>query len=137
MTQLTQRDKLRLVGVKEAMVRVVSRCAALYPGTFMVVEGLRTKERQAELFAQGRTKPGKIVTWTMASKHITGDAVDVAPVVGGAIPWGNPKAFDELAQCMFAAAKQEGVVICWGADWNNNGMLRERGETDSPHFQLA
>lgn len=137
MTQLTQRDKQRLTGVKDAMVRVVSRCAVLYPGTFMVVEGLRTKARQAELFAQGRTKPGKIVTWTMASKHLTGDAVDIAPVVGGAIPWGNPKAFDELAQCMFAAAKQEGIAICWGADWNNNGMLREKGETDSPHFQLA
>lgn len=135
--QLTERDKLRLKGVKDAMVQVVARAASLYPGTFMVVEGLRTKERQAELFAQGRTKPGKIVTWTLASKHITGDAVDLAPVVGGAIPWGNPAAFDELAQVMFRAAELEGVAITWGADWNNNGIRREKGETDSPHYQLA
>jgi peptidoglycan L-alanyl-D-glutamate endopeptidase CwlK len=135
--QLTERDKQRLKGVKDAMVRVVTRAASLYPGTFMVVEGLRTKERQAELYAQGRTKPGKVITWTMKSKHITGDAVDLAPVVGGAIPWGSPAAFDELAQVMFRAAELEGVAITWGADWNNNGLRREKGETDSPHYQLA
>lgn len=135
--ELTIRDKQRLVGVKDAMVRVVTRAAAMYPGTFMVVEGLRTKARQAELFAQGRTAPGKIVTWTLDSKHITGDAVDLAPVVGGAIPWGSPAAFDELAQVMFRAAELEGVAITWGADWNNNGIRREKGETDSPHYQLA
>lgn len=135
--QLTERDKQRLKGVKAAMVRVVTRAASMYPGTFMVVEGLRTKERQAELYAQGRTKPGKIVTWALKSKHITGDAVDLAPVVGGAIPWGSPAAFDELAQVMFRAAELEGVAITWGADWNNNGLRREKGETDSPHYQLA
>lgn len=135
--QLTVQDKQRLEGVKEAMVRVVMRAATLYPGVFMVVEGLRTKERQAVLYAQGRTKPGKIVTWTLKSKHLTGDAVDLAPVVGGAIPWGSPATFDELAQVMFRAAELEGVAITWGADWNNNGIRREKGETDSPHYQLA
>lgn len=135
--ELTVRDKQRLVGVKEAMVRVVTRAATMYPGTFMVVEGRRTSARQAELFAQGRTAPGKIITWTLDSKHITGDAVDLAPVVGGAIPWGSHAAFDELAQVMFRAAELEGVAITWGADWNNNGIRREKGETDSPHYQLA
>lgn len=135
--QLTERDKQRLKGVNEAMVRVVIRAASMFPGTFMVVEGLRTKERQAELYAQGRTKPGKIVTWTLKSEHLVGRAVDLAPVVGGAIPWGKPAAFDEVAQCMFKAAELEGVAITWGADWNNNGIRREKGETDSPHYQLT
>ena len=135
--ELTARDKQRLVGVKPALVRVVTRAAYIYKGTFMVTEGLRTLARQQELFAQGRTTPGKVVTWTLKSKHLTGDAVDLAPVVDGTIPWGSPAAFDEVAQAMFEAAKLEGVTICWGADWNNNGMRREKGETDSPHFQLG
>lgn len=135
--QLTARDNQRLVGVKPALVRVVQRAAATYPGVFMVTEGVRTLGRQKELFAQGRTAPGKIVTWTLDSKHITGDAVDLAPVVNGQIPWGDTKAFDEVAKHMFAAAKAEGVLIGWGADWNNNGIRREKGETDSPHFQLG
>lgn len=43
----------------------------------MIFEGLRTKERQAELYAQGRTKPWKIVTWTLQSNHLTGKAIDI------------------------------------------------------------
>lgn len=41
-----------------------------------IVETLRSQERQRELYAQGRTEPGKIVTWTMKSKHLDGRAVD-------------------------------------------------------------
>ncbi len=27
-------------------------------------------------------------------------------------------------------------VYWWGADWNSNGRPREKGETDSPHFEI-
>ena len=39
--------------------------------------GGRDKKDQAELYAKGRTKPGKKVTWTMHSNHIGGNAIDV------------------------------------------------------------
>lgn len=59
-----------------------------------VFESLRTRERQAYLYGQGRTPDqckaaglklfnewsnpdGKIVTWTMDSKHLSGKAIDV------------------------------------------------------------
>jgi peptidoglycan L-alanyl-D-glutamate endopeptidase CwlK len=38
---------------------------------------------------------------------------------------------------MFAAAKELGVPIRWGADWERDGKPRERGVTDSPHFELV
>ena len=38
---------------------------------------------------------------------------------------------------MFQAAKQLGVSIRWGADWNSNGRPREKGETDSPHLKSS
>jgi peptidoglycan L-alanyl-D-glutamate endopeptidase CwlK len=38
---------------------------------------------------------------------------------------------------MFNAAKELNVDIRWGADWNQNGKKREKGETDSPHFELV
>lgn len=44
-----------------------------------VLETRRTVERQAWLYAQGRTREGNIVTWTMSSRHITGEAVDLWP----------------------------------------------------------
>jgi hypothetical protein len=42
-----------------------------------VVEGFRTPGRQQELFAQGRSAPGPVVTWTQNSLHSAGAAADV------------------------------------------------------------
>lgn len=42
----------------------------------------RTQEYQNDLYAQGRTKPGPIVTGTRNSNHISGRALDVVPVDG-------------------------------------------------------
>ena len=36
----------------------------------------RSQDRQDELFAQGRTEPGPIVTWATVSKHTAGRAFD-------------------------------------------------------------
>ncbi|SRR6266581_4854549 len=39
-------------------------------------EKRRSDERQRELYAQGRTLPGPIVTWTLHSAHVSGRAFD-------------------------------------------------------------
>lgn len=136
--KLSQRSLDRLKGVDDKLVSVVKRAIEISEVDFMVVEGLRTKQRQEELYAQGRTKAGKIVTWTMKSKHIDGLAVDIAPVnKDGSIDWNSFVKFDKMAQAMFNAAKELNVQIRWGADWNQNGKKREKGETDSPHFELV
>jgi peptidoglycan L-alanyl-D-glutamate endopeptidase CwlK len=41
-----------------------------------------------------------------------------------------------MAKAMLAAAKELGIGIRWGADWDSDGKPREKGETDSPHFEL-
>ena len=128
---LTPRDLLKLEGVNADLVRVVKHAAALIP--MMVIEGVRTRERQAELYAIGRTKPGKPVTWTMASKHCDGLAVDVAPIP---LDWNDRKAFLAVAGAMFAAAQRIGVDLRWGGDWDGDGIYGERGESDLPHFEL-
>ena len=53
-----------------------SEVKSKYPNAH-VFEGRRTKERQEWLYAQWRTRPWKIITWTLASKHIDWLAVDV------------------------------------------------------------
>jgi len=50
--------------------------AAFPQFTFGVTEALRSAERQAALWAQGRTMPGPVVTWTRHSRHQDGLAVD-------------------------------------------------------------
>ena len=127
----------RLQGVKLKLASVVRRALEICAVDFMVVEGLRTIERQRELYAQGRTKPGPKVTWTLHSKHLEGNAVDLAPFVNGKVDWNNPKNFDAIAKAMLQASRELSVPIRWGADWDMDGIPREKGETDSPHFELA
>lgn len=139
---LGQRSLARLDGVHPKLVRVILLAATLArpEDDFTVLEGIRTPERQRELYAKGRTVPGKIVTWTLKSNHFRnprtgfGHAVDLAPFP---IDWDNTARFDRLAMLMFRAASIERVKIRWGADWDQDGKPREKGESDSPHFELA
>lgn len=133
---LDRRSEERLKGVHPDLVVVVHRAFDLSPVKFIVTEGLRTIERQRELYAQGRTKPGKIVTGTMKSKHLTGDAVDLAPLTqAGAVTW-EEKPMATVAVAMFDAAKELGVHIRWGRNWDEDDKIGERGEYDGPHFEL-
>ncbi|MEE6081014.1 M15 family metallopeptidase, partial [Avibacterium paragallinarum] len=93
------------------------------------IEGVRTKARQAQLFKQGATK-------TMNSRHLTGHAVDLAPLVEGKIPWSERGKFKEIAKAMFRAAKELNVTIRWGGDWNGNGKSEDERFYDGPHFEL-
>lgn len=139
---LGQRSLSRLAGVHPDLVRVIKRAAliATPDEDFTLLEGVRTPARQKELYAQGRTKPGAVVTWTLKSNHFVnpatgyGHAADLAPFP---IDWNATSRFDRLAKLMFRAADIEGVKIRWGADWDRDGKPREKGESDSPHFELA
>ena len=141
--RLGAQSRAHLVGVHPKMVAVVERAILKSAIDFSVLEGVRTPERQKELYAQGRSKPGPKVTWTLASNHFKnaktgyGHAVDLVPYP---VDWEGPvrfPKFDAIAKAMFAAAEELGVKIRWGADWDQDGKPRERGETDSPHFELV
>ena len=138
-------------GVDANLVKVVQRAIEITPQDFMVVEGVRSKEQCYINYGKGRTvaqctakgvpaqyaqpKLAK-VTWLnnpLSSKHVTGKAVDLVPYP---VDWNDLTKFDQVAKAMFAAADELGVSIRWGADWDNDGNYREKGEYDSPHFEL-
>lgn len=123
----------RLKGVDETLVNVVKRAIEISEVDFTVLEGVRTLERQRDLYAQGRTAPGKIVTWTMKSRHIEGKAVDLVPYP---LDWNDLDKFNKIKDAMFQAAKELDVNLRWGADWDGDGNYREKGEYDSPHFEI-
>ncbi|MGE4314574.1 M15 family metallopeptidase [Acinetobacter sp.] len=141
----------RLEGVNTDLVKIVKRAIAITQQDFMVVEGVRSKEQCYINYGKGRTAaqciakgvPAKYaqpklakVTWLtnpLSSKHVTGKAVDLVPYP---VDWDDVSKFDQIAKAMFAAAKELGVSIRWGADWDNDGNYREKGEYDSPHFEL-
>ena len=118
--QLSQRSLDRMKGVDERLVNVVKRAIEISEIDFCVTEGLRTKERQAELMKPGATR-------TMNSKHIIGKAVDLAAIVDGQVRWDWPL-YPKLAVAMKRAAEIINVDIEWGGDWVTF--------KDGPHFQL-
>lgn len=136
---LGNRSKNNLEGVHPKLRAVVERAIQITKQDFTVIEGVRTPARQKELYAQGRTTPGPKVTWTLNSNHFVnpktgfGHAVDMVPFP---LDWNDLKKFDAIARAMFQAADELGTPIRWGADWDRDGKWRERGETDSPHFEL-
>jgi peptidoglycan L-alanyl-D-glutamate endopeptidase CwlK len=124
--KLSDRDKQRLQGVHPDLVAVITK--ARESSQFVVLEGLRTKERQAQLLAKGAST-------TMNSRHITGHAVDIAPwmddgdgvVENGEIRWDWPL-YHPMAAAVKKAAADLGVKIVWGGDW--------KSFKDGPHFEL-
>jgi peptidoglycan L-alanyl-D-glutamate endopeptidase CwlK len=133
------RSRQRLAGVHPDLVAIVERAIDLSTQDFSVLCGVRTKEEQQRLYDQGRKTPGPIVTWTLNSRHLPaadgfGRAVDLIP---NPVDWNDPKKFDAISEAMFAAAKQLGKKLRWGADWDMDGNARERGESDSPHFEIV
>lgn len=119
--KLSQRSLDRLTGVHPDLVKVVKGAIQISEYDFMVVEGLRTKEKQSEYVKKGLSK-------TMNSRHLIGQAVDLAPIENGAIDWNNTKGqFDAVAKAMKQAAKELNVSLTWGGNWKM---------VDKPHFQI-
>lgn len=130
--KLGSRSIARLAGVHPDIVRVVERAIQLTTVDFTVLEGVRTLAQQKAYVASGASK-------TLDSAHLTGDAVDLAPLVAGVIPWKDMRPFQIVANAMFQAADELGILIQWGADWDLDGIRVDRDSDESfldgPHFQ--
>ena len=133
---LGARSLSRLEGVHPDLVRVVKKAAAMSDLDFTVLEGLRTLDRQKQLMAQGATR-------TMNSRHLTGHAVDLGAMVGGAVRW-DWGLYLKLADIMRSASVAENVPIRWGGTWKLltaiqgpiTAKVLSRSFPDGPHFEL-
>ena len=93
--------------------------------TIRATSSYRTFAEQDALYAQGRTKPGNIVTNAKGgqSLHNYGLAVDVVPLDSKGQPdWNVP---NSTWQKIGAAGKKQGME--WGGDWTKK---------DRPHFEV-
>ena len=113
--QLANRIRLMAAELRKQGIRI------------MAVSGLRTFAEQNALYAQGRTKPGNIVTNARGgqSLHNYGLAVDVVPVNSNGQP--NWNASEATWQKIGTAGKKLGME--WGGNWTSF--------KDRPHFQMT
>ena len=87
----------------------------------LITETYRSPERQDYLYEQGRTRPGKVVTWTRDSRHTGRMAWDICK---------NLKGHEYSDQLFFKKcgeiAKRLGIT--WGGTWKT---------PDTPHFEVT
>ena len=111
------------------LVRLVERRC---PFDFTVLEGHRSIERQKELFDQGKSKIDGLERLGMHNYNPS-KAVDLAPYP---IDWQDSKRFMVLGGVVLSCAKELGLTIRWGADWDMDGDYNDQSFDDLPHFEL-
>lgn len=134
---IMSKSAARLAGllpvVRTATERLMQRSFALgIP--IVITQGLRTIAEQDALYAQGRSKPGKVVTKARGgySYHNFGVAVDYALLLpdGRSVSWdtkldGNG---DKRADWIQVAQIGKDLGFTWGGDWTSF--------PDFPHLQM-
>ena len=136
MFHLGEKSLERLATVKPNLQSVVKRAIEISAVDFRVIEGIRTAERQAYLLQKGATR-------TRNSKHLTGDAVDLAPIIEGQVTW-DWLYFHPLARAMKQASEELDIPIRWGGTWlplsvtspTNGRFALSKTFPDGPHFEL-
>lgn len=137
-----------LQGVHPALVTVVQRAIEITAQDFGVHDGIRTLDEQRQLVAQGASQ-------TLDSRHITGHAVDLVPVINGKLRWEWPPIF-LIADAMRLAARESGMRVRWGGAWDVDFTAAQespedlvagyvarrkaaglRAFIDGPHFELS
>lgn len=95
--------------------------------TAQILSGTRTYSEQTEIYAQGRTKPGKIVTNAKAgqSNHNFGIAFDIGIFKGKTYYTGKNAA--EIKAYIEASKLIKPCGLAWGGDWRS---------PDYPHYEI-
>jgi len=96
---------------------------------WMITCTYRSQEEQDALYEQGRTKPGKVVTWTHTSRHTSRMAFDIAILKDGKPTWDVKVSVNgnEVPDYLEAGQIGEEFGLTWGGRWK---------KPDYPHFEL-
>lgn len=113
-------NNISLEGLDHRLILLLGLMLEFSPYDFVVTETLRTKERQAQLVKEGKSK-------TMNSKHITGKAFDIAILINNEITW-DIKYYKEFGTVILQLAKRLGFPVECGCFWKNF--------VDGPHVQI-
>jgi peptidoglycan L-alanyl-D-glutamate endopeptidase CwlK len=132
--------------VRPDLQRVIRRAAELTTTPFAIVSGNRTQAQQDHLYAQGRTRPGLVVTWTRNSNHMGGGAIDFSAVDIKGNPtnhlkhtW-NAKYYKPIADVILAAGKEVGIPVEWPlwqkGDWGHIQLRKPYKPLTAPEMTI-
>lgn len=111
--------------VKDKALKLQKIMLDKYKLVILFTQGFRTFTQQANLYSQGRTRPGKIVTNAAAghSYHNYGLALDFVPIVNKKASWARLDLFNSVG------IEAERLGFKWGGNF--------KSIKDRPHIELA
>ena len=123
----SERNIATLLPEVRPYARALVHKAAAAGITIKVIDGSRTYAEQDALYAQGRTKPGDVVTKAKGgeSNHNFGLAFDIGVFEGGRYLTGEP---GDSAKYKAVGVLGTELGLDWGGNWKTL--------VDQPHFQL-
>lgn len=137
--KLSQRSLNKLAECEEDLQILMEEAIKESPYDFGITWGHRSPVKQNELYQQGRTNPGKIVTYVdgyeKKSKHnyLPSLAVDIVAYVNSKVTWSPPIYLEigthimEVAEKLFEENKIKNRIV-WGGHWHKF--------KDWPHYQI-
>ena len=131
-------SKARLDTCTDNLVAVAQRGLELSPYDITIIHGWRGEEVQNALHASGASTkrfPDSKHNTVDENEQPKSEAFDFGPWIDGDIPWGETHIFACIAGCFFAAAKELGVKLRWGGDWDGDGNTKEHKLQDWGHIE--
>ena len=113
------------------LMQIAKKIGKTYGVKIKAISGHRSYSEQGSLFAQGRTAPGKIVTYARPgySNHNFGIALDLGcfDKDGRYLDATNPTLVSKIYRGIYNNAEADNLNIDWGGNWKKI--------KDTPHFE--
>ena len=126
----TEGNIATLLPAAQRAARIFLTSAKTFKYQVQILSGTRTYAEQTTIYAQGRTKPGNIVTNAKAgsSNHNFGIAFDVGVFSGKTYFTGKTAAETQAYIDLRNHTKSATPSLDWGGDWKSS--------KDRPHYEL-
>ena len=129
MPRFGKKSKERLATCDEKLGRVFNEVIKTVDCS--VLEGHRGEDSQNAFYEEGKTKVKYPKGRHNASPSL---AADVVPYP---IDWDDRERFHLFAGFVLGTAKQMGIKLRWGGDWNINWFVDDNKFDGFPHFELT
>jgi len=133
MNQFSESSLKRLSTCDIRLIELFTEAIKNSPVEFGISYGHRTPEEQYELYKQGRTKPGRIVTYKDGYRELSkhnyspSKAIDIVCYKNMKVTW-EPEYYKRVAVHVAKVALELGIKYTWGGEF--------RTLKDLPHYEV-
>jgi len=142
MAEFTSKRSVRVLSELSAALWLVNTKAIKHID-YSLIDGSRTTNQQVARYAQGRTAPGRIVTFVDGINDLSRHQVTPEDPLTHAfdfIPapftyWEDQPVFTAYAHFIIGIGYEHGIELRWGGDWDQDFRWRDQKFNDYPHIE--